>query len=598
MAFTNCESLANVCSILGRVISRATEAPDDVAVVDTRSRLTYAQLELESAQLATRLRNLGAGPERCVGLLVERSVNFVVSALAVLRTGAAYVPIDPSTPEDRAAFVLTDAGAVALVVQPRKIEGVPQGTWAIIDIDDFTWTGKAELDDIEVDPQSLAYIIYTSGSTGRPKGVEITHANLCNLIDWHVAAFEVTSEDRASQVAGLGFDAAVWELWPYLTVGASVHVADEATRRSADALRDWIVSQEITIGFVPTILASQLVATSWPENTRLRCMLTGGDVLHRRPKPGLPFALVNNYGPTECTVVATSGIVSPEGTQNGTPSIGRPIANANALILDEALREVPLGAAGELCLAGALVGRGYRNPSEVNAKAFVTYAPASGQPFHMYRTGDRVRRLGNGEIEFLGRVDDQLKIRGYRVEPAEIVSRLNQCAGIESSAVIALHDESCAEPSLVAYLVPARGANLTASALRAALAAQLPDYMLPSLFVAIPTLPLSANGKLDKSALPRPSSSSALPEGTETTASGTQNDVQGQISALVASLVRQPSIGAEENFFMAGGHSMLGVQLVARIRDSFGVKLTLRQLFTAPTVAALSAEVTRLTKGA
>jgi amino acid adenylation domain-containing protein len=598
MAFTNCESLANVCSILGRVISRATEAPDDVAVVDTRSRLTYAQLELESAQLATRLRNLGAGPERCVGLLVERSVNFVVSALAVLRTGAAYVPIDPSTPVDRAAFVLTDAGAVALVVQPRKIEGVPQGTWAIIDIDDFTWTGKAELDDIEVDPQSLAYIIYTSGSTGRPKGVEITHANLCNLIDWHVAAFEVTSEDRASQVAGLGFDAAVWELWPYLTVGASVHVADEATRRSADALRDWIVSQEITIGFVPTILASQLVATSWPENTRLRCMLTGGDVLHRRPKPGLPFALVNNYGPTECTVVATSGIVSPEGTQNGTPSIGRPIANANALILDEALREVPLGAAGELCLAGALVGRGYRNPSEVNAKAFVTYAPASGQPFHMYRTGDRVRRLGNGEIEFLGRVDDQLKIRGYRVEPAEIVSRLNQCAGIESSAVIALHDESCAEPSLVAYLVPARGANLTASALRAALAAQLPDYMLPSLFVAIPTLPLSANGKLDKSALPRPSSSSALPEGTETTASGTQNDVQGQISALVASLVRQPSIGAEENFFMAGGHSMLGVQLVARIRDSFGVKLTLRQLFTAPTVAALSAEVTRLTKGA
>ncbi|MBV8148429.1 MAG: non-ribosomal peptide synthetase, partial [Candidatus Eremiobacteraeota bacterium] len=439
------------------------------------------------------------------------------------------------------------------------------------------------------------YVVYTSGSTGRPKGVEITHANLHNLIDWHQSAFNVTRDDRASQVAGLGFDAAAWEIWPYLTAGAGVCIADEATRRSAEALGNWIVSKEITIGFVPTILASQLIEMSWPENTRLRYLLTGGDVLHRRPKPGLPFALVNNYGPSECTVVATSAIVSPEVEPSAPPTIGRPIANATAFILDEALHELPIGGAGELCLAGALVGRGYRNLPDATAKAFITYVPPTGERIRLYRTGDRARMLDNDEIEFLGRLDDQVKIRGYRVEPGEIVTLLNQCAGMESSAVVLSNDVALAEPSLIAYVVAVRGAKLSASDLRRALAAKLPDYMIPSRFVPMEVLPLTANGKVDRSRLPSPSTTNPLPEGGEA-ANGKVDEVERQIATLVASLVNLPSIGSDENFFMLGGHSMLGVQLVAHIRDEFGVKLSLRQLFTAPTVAALSAEVTRLSK--
>jgi len=432
---------------------------------------------------------------------------------------------------------------------------------------------------------------------GRPKGVEITHGNLCNLIDWHNGAFGVTARDRASQVAGLGFDAAGWEIWPYLTAGASLHFAAEHVRRSPQALRDWLVSEKITISFVPTVLAEQLLNSSWPAETALRTLLTGADTLHRRPVTGLPFVLVNNYGPTECTVVATSGVVTPEQESSGTPSIGRPISDTVALILDEALRPVADGEAGELCLAGSLVGRGYRNLPEMTASRFVTYSPPSGSPMRIYRTGDRARLLPNGEIAFLGRLDDQVKIRGYRIELGEIVACLDRCSGIEASAVI-VSDAGDGGPSLVAYVVLARGVQLSASDLREFLSARLPDYMIPPFFVSIAELPVTVNGKLDKSALPAATAENILPNRAQPEASAPAAGLEQQIAGLVASLLGQPSIGTQENFFMAGGHSMFGVQLVARIRDTFGVKLTLRQLFGAPTVVALSTEVAKLTAAA
>jgi acyl-coenzyme A synthetase/AMP-(fatty) acid ligase len=438
---------------------------------------------------------------------------------------------------------------------------------------------------------------------GRPKGVEITHANLVNLIAWHHAAFGVTAADRASQVAGLGFDAAVWEIWPPLTAGACLHIADELTRRSPQALRDWLVAEGITISFVPTVLAEQLLQARWPAGTALRTLLTGADTLRRRPVAGLPFALVNNYGPTECTVVSTSGIVTPNGDTNGLPSIGRPIANASALILDDRLRPVCPGEVGELCLAGALVGRGYRNNPELTASRFVTYVPPSGPPLRIYRTGDRARLLPSGEIAFLGRLDEQVKLRGYRIELGEIVACLDRCPGVEVCAVVAHTAEGndAEGPVLVAYVVAVPNAPLIASDLRAFLAARLPDYMIPVQYVALAALPVTANGKLDRSALPAPAADNLLPNRPPGAVAngadppgGIDDGCQPQIAALVASLLGQPSVGSDENFFMIGGHSMLAAQLVARIRELFGVKLTLRQLFTAPTVAGLAAEVARL----
>jgi amino acid adenylation domain-containing protein len=571
--------------------------------------LSYRELELQSDRLAAHLQEAGARPDGCIGLFFERSASFVVAALAVLKTGAAYLPLDSFTPLQRAAWILQDASASLLLSHRGKARDLASGPWRVIEIDGPDKGPIASrLVQVEHAASSLAYIIYTSGSTGRPKGVEITHANLTNLIEWHQSAFGVTAGDCASAVAGLGFDAAVWEIWPYLTTGASLRIADEHTRRSPQALRDWLVAQRITISFVPTVLAEQLLRLDWPPETALRTLLTGADTLRRRPTADLPFILVNNYGPTECTVVATSGLVAPGTDSDGPPSIGRPIANATALILDDTLRPVPLGEVGELCLAGALLGRGYRNDPVLTASRFVTCPLASGPADRVYRTGDRARLLPNGEIAFLGRLDQQVKIRGYRVELGEVGACLDRCPGVEASIVIARDtgprgDETLAEgPLLVAYVVPKGDARLTATGLRDFLALQLPDYMIPAHFVALAALPTTANGKLDKSALPAPSAGRLLPNQVpESIASqmasypNSGNEIQQLVATLVASLLGRASVNAKENFFMIGGHSMLGAQLVAQIEERFGVKVTLRQLFHAPTVAELSAEVARQT---
>lgn len=581
-------------SIPGRISLHAAAMPNRVAVVDEDVQLTYEELERESSRLAALLRDAGAKPEGTVGLLFPRSTQFVVAALAVLKSGAAYVPLDPATPAERISFMLADAGVVALLAQSRIAKELPKASWPVITGDGASAKRSGRFTSSEIDLNTLACVIYTSGSTGQAKGVEITHANLCNLIEWHQAAFAVTASDRASQVAGLGFDATGWEIWPYLTAGASVHFADECTRRSPEMIRDWFIERKITIGFVPTLLAEHLFRAYWPPETALRALLTGGDTLERRPPAGLPFAVINNYGPTECTVVATSGTVCAEAERAGRPSIGRPIANAKALILDPALQRVAPGEAGELCISGALVGRGYRNAAELTASQFVTYIAPSGELLHIYRTGDRVRSLENGELEFLGRFDDQVKIRGYRVELGEIIACLNRYPGIEASTVL-VSGVAAGGPALIAYVVPAADAHLGESGLREFLAAKLPDYMIPAYFVSIRALPVMANGKLDKSALPAPCTANLLPRAaTVNGSSGQCGAVEKQIAKFVASLMGQPSIGPDEDFFMAGGHSMFAVQLVAWIRDAFGVRLTLRQLFKAPTIAALSAEVARL----
>ena len=593
-------SLGPCVSISARIASHAAAVPGQIAVVCGTTRLTFAELEHQSNQLATHLREMGAGPEHCVGIFQERSTDFVVSALAVLKSGAAYLPLDPSTPAERAEFILVDSGALALLTHRHKARDLTPGTWRIVDLDAPDAARIAALPatpvSVELLPENLAYVVYTSGSTGRPKGVEITHANLHNLIEWHQVAFCVTAADRASQVAGLGFDAVAWEIWPHLTAGASVHFADESTRRSPEMLRDWLVAERITISFVPTVLAEQMLHASWPTGTALQTMLTGADTLHRRPPAGLPFVLVNNYGPTECTVVATSGTVAPDSGE-GQPSIGRPIANTSALILDDALHPVPAGEAGELCFAGALVGRGYRNNPELTASRFVTYVPPSGSPVRIYRTGDRACLLPSGEIAFLGRLDDQVKIRGYRIELGEVVACLDRHPSVEASAVV-VRDSGDDLPTLVAYVVGARDALPSATDLREFLAARLPDYMIPAQFVAIATLPMTANGKLDKLALPVPGGNNLLPGVEQADACTTDSGLEERVGAMVASLLGQPSVEHGANFFLIGGHSMLGVQLLAKIRDTFGVKLTLRQLFSAPTVTALSAEVTRLVAAA
>jgi amino acid adenylation domain-containing protein len=573
------------------VSCQAWRSPQAVAITAGCKSLTYLDLESRANRLAHHLRSLGVGPEIIVALCIERSISQVVGALAILKAGGAYLPLDPSYPTERLKFVLEDSKAAFLLTEDHLAERLSGSKCRVVTVNGT--------DRIQIECQSpempatatrrenLAYVIYTSGSTGTPKGVEITHENLVNLVQWHQDAFHVTSEDRATYLAGLGFDASVWELWPYLTAGASVHLPEESLRTDPESLRRWLVRHEITISFVPTPLAERLSALSWPSSTSLRILLTGGDVLHRFPPPGLPFTLVNNYGPTECTVVATSGVVPARTKSSGRPTIGRPIANTRIYVLDENLERVPGDAPGELFIGGAGVGRGYLNHPELSAQKFLPDPFDSGRGARMYRSGDVVRLLGDGQIEFLGRVDDQIKIRGHRIEPNEITSVLAENPAVQQSVVVTRELQD-GEKSLVGYIVLVPGANVSAGELKSAIRNRLPEYMVPAVFVQLESMPVTQNGKIDRAILPPVTATNTLAESAFV---APRTPVEERVAEILAQLLGLERVGVEDNFFMLGGHSLLGTQLILRLRGTFGIELSLRTIFEAPTVTELAARV-------
>jgi amino acid adenylation domain-containing protein len=572
------------------VSAQAALTPEAVAVAANGEALTYGELDRRANQLACHLQTLGVGPDVPVGLCLERSAELVVGALGIMKAGGAYVPLDPSYPADRLTFMLQDAQAPVVVTQARLAPRLQSEHCQIVATDRdaaILAQAPAEAPVSETRASHLAYVIYTSGSTGQPKGVEISHDSLLNLVFWHRHAFAVTASDRATQLAGTGFDAVVWELWPYLTAGASIHMPDESTRVAPRLLRDWLVAEHITITFLPTPLAEAVLTLDWPPETALRVLLTGADTLHRYPPASLPFALVNNYGPTENTVVATSGLVPPDSEAASLPSIGVPIDNVQIHIVDEQLREVPVGKVGELCIGGVGLARGYRSRPDLTADKFIAnpFDPAPGA--RLYRTGDSAKFLPDGRIAFLGRIDAQLKIRGFRVEPTEVVARLSMHPAIQTCAVAA-KDDTTGDKTLIAYLVPTTESRVPVSELRDFAADALPDHMVPALFVWIDSLPLTPNGKLDVAALPEPDSSN-IAQDDEYVAPRTP--LEERLAAILGSVLGIDRVGIFDNFFLLGGHSLLGTQVIARVSDTFGVELTLYNLFTNPTLAELSAEI-------
>ncbi|HEX2516297.1 MAG TPA: amino acid adenylation domain-containing protein, partial [Chloroflexota bacterium] len=437
------------------VAEQAALAPQAVAVAGPAGSLTYGELNACANRLAHHLLSLGVRPETRVGVCLGRSPQLVVAFLAVLKAGGAYVPLDPAYPPERLAGMLEDAGALAVLTAGEAAAGLPTvGEARLVRLDD-----PAEAEAIAARPATapptsaatttdhLAYVIYTSGSTGRPKGVQVPHAGLTNLVFWHQRAFGLTPEDRATQVASPAFDAATWELWPYLACGASVHVPDEDTRAAPEALRDWLVAQGITVSFLPTPLAEAVLALPWPPAPALRLLLTGGDALRRPPPAGLPFDLINNYGPTEYSVVTTSGYVPPAGA-DPPPGIGRPIANTQVYVLDRRRQLVPAGVPGELYVGGDGLARGYLGRPGLTAARFVPHPFVPGA--RLYRTGDLVRWVAEGDaldggpgggaggqLEFLGRLDQQVKIRGFRIEPGEVEATLAAHPQVREVVVVA-----------------------------------------------------------------------------------------------------------------------------------------------------------------
>jgi amino acid adenylation domain-containing protein len=582
---TTRDSFASVATWFSEI---ARTQPHSLAVTAGAEHLSYGQLEERANQLAHRLQSLGVSKGTVVGLFLNRSISLAVGALGVLKAGGAYLPLDPGTPSDRLSYVLEDSGAAILIIDSQLLTKVRAGAYQIMDLD------REVLNDFSADPPrsdvssgDLAYVIYTSGSTGAPKGVEISHHSLLNLVAWHHDAFNVLPSDRASHLAGLGFDAAVWELWPYLTAGASVHFVPDRTRNAPEKLQEWLQQNKITISFAPTPLAEFLLDMTWPPDTPLRIMLTGGDTLHKHPPKHVPFRLINNYGPTECTVVTTSAVVAPAENADGLPRIGWPIRNARIHILDENLRRVPDGEPGELFIGGTGLARGYRNRPELTAERFIS-DPETGT--RLYRTGDLVRLCPDGQLAFIGRVDEQIKIDGYRIEPHEIVKCLGKHPAVHSSAVVS-RDDAHGRKKLVAYVVARPGCELCREQLRGHLETWLPSYMIPSTFVSMDELPLTSNGKVDRAALPAPMPHNIL---RKAPATEPNSAIQQRLASILSKLLGVEDISGEDDFFTLGGHSLLGTQLIGRIRDAFGVELSLRAVFDSPTIFELSRQIEQL----
>jgi len=584
---------------------QVARTPNGLALADSRRRLTYRELNDESEGFARRLRESGVGPNTRVGVWLERSVEMVVAMLSVWKAGGAYLPVDPGCPVGRLAFMLRDAQAPVLLTQASLRNRVSAETDGIrlVCVDELLGEegdlARASCGTIERDegpgnsvarsvsyplkPTShdLAYVIYTSGSTGQPKGVEIEHRSLVNLIGWHNRTYKVVPCDRASQMATPAFDASVWELWPYLAAGASIHIVDDETRLSSRALGTWLQENRITISFMPTPVVEAVLDEPWPARCLLRALLTGGDLLHGGPREGFPCALVNHYGPTEGTVVTTWTPIPHADRHGKTPPIGRPISNTRVYILDRRLQPVPVGVPGELYIGGESLARGYLGRPDLTADKFIPDPFSGKMGQRLYRTGDLVRYLPNGLIEFLGRLDHQVKIRGFRIELGEIEVVLRQHHAVKDALVLVREDVP-GNKHLVAYLAPKPGHVLDGSELRASLLEKLPEYMVPSVFVPLERFPLLPNGKVNRKELPAPDFQCRESEMTGAVPFTPTERVLAQIWAEVLGLER---VGIHDDFFELGGNSLMAVKLQLQVEKALGRRVPLVGFFQAPTVS-------------
>ncbi|WP_375745201.1 non-ribosomal peptide synthase/polyketide synthase [Corallococcus interemptor] len=563
--------------------AQAARTPDATALCLGDETLTYRELNTRANRLARVLRQQGVGPETLVGLCFERSFDMVVGLLAILKAGGAYVPLDPAQHPERLGFILDDTRAPRVLTRHAllpRLGGRDDRALCIEDVESLCARESGE--DLEggATSGSLAYVIYTSGSTGRPKGTLLQHRGLCNTARETAAMMRLGVGSRLLQFFALSFDAAVSDIFPPLLSGAALVLAPRDAVMPGAPLEQTLREQEIT---VVTLTPSVLAQLDPSQATGLQTLLTAGEAC--TPELALRWAdrlrFVNAYGPTEVTVCATfNPNVDPE-----RPTLGRPLAHVQVYVLDAGLRPVPVGVPGELCVAGVGLARGYLGRPDLTAARFVPNPYSRVPGGRLYRTGDRVRRLPDGGLEYVGRVDDQVKLRGYRIEPGEIEAALRARPGVRDAAVI-LREDNPGDPRLVAYVV---ATSDVARGLREALESQLPDYMVPSAFVPLEVLPLTSHGKLDRKALPPPGAQSTSEDGTF---AAPTTDTEHRVAALWAEVLKTDRVGIHDDFFDLGGHSLMATQVIARLRTAFGVELPLSAFMNdVTTVAAMARHI-------
>jgi amino acid adenylation domain-containing protein/FkbM family methyltransferase len=575
----------------------AALTPEAVAARFADARLTYGELNARANQLARLLRRRGVGSEDLVAVCVERSFDMLVALVAILKAGAAYVPLDPEYPRERIAFILADARAVLTLTQaPLADRLAGAGAEAIRLDEDWQEIAREEEGnlDLEVPPDSLVYSVYTSGSTGRPKGVAMSHRAIANLLSFQRRDSEAAGALRTLQFASLSFDVSFQEIFSTLTAGGEIVLVGEEERRDPSRLLRRIAEGRVERLFVPFVALNQLAETAQEENLHppsLREINTAGEQLKITRSIRDFFArlsscrLVNHYGPSETHLVTTFELEGNPAGWPELPSIGRPIANAPVYLLDADAGLVPAGVPGELCVGGAGLARGYHGRPDLTAERFVPdpFSPEPGA--RLYRTGDVARFREGGNLEFLGRLDLQVKVRGYRVEPGEIEAALCRHPAVRQ-AVVTPHDHRGGK-RLATYVVPHGGARVTPSELKEHLARALPEFMVPAAIVLLEALPVTPNGKVDRQALPEPEWGAAA---GYVAPRSPQEEVVCNVFAEVLGL---PRVGAADNFFDLGGHSLLATQVISRVRRAFGVEVALRALFEAPTPAGIAAAAAR-----
>ena len=562
------------------------------AIEEDGQCFTYGDLQQRANKLANYLLANGLQEKDVVAIFCARGYELVVAMLAVVKAGGIYLPIDISTPDARLKHMVEDAEPRFVLSQERIIAAHENSQSILPNIVrmDSDWrrvvSYSASLDVRPYAPQAPVYIIYTSGSTGLPKGVVVPEVGICNLASWHAAEyFQQETVVRMGQVAGAAFDAAAWEIWATLCAGASLIIAPEDARISAKEMVGWIAENEITHLFLPTPLAEAVFAEPLPQNWLLKTLFTGGDKLNQFPPQQRSFKLINAYGPTECSVVATAGEIKSENDHGGLPPIGRPINNAHVYILDKTQQVVPVGVMGELYIGGTGVAKGYLNNEELNEEKFLKNPYASGK---LYRTGDLARWLANGEIAYCGRIDQQVQVRGFRVELGEIENALNKLPGIKES-LVRLNKTHKGKESLSAYLVMSADhkALFDKNALTRSLKNTLPDYMLPADYCVIDAIPLTANGKIDETKLPPVSL--YIEEGEqELHFEAPSTQTEKDIFEIWESVLGNAQFGVANNFFQIGGHSLLATRVMARMREEFNKNLPLRLIFDNPSIAELA----------
>lgn len=571
---------------------QVVRTPDAVAVVFQDQLLTYSELNTRANQLAHYLIKLGVGPDVIVAICIERSLEMLVGLLAILKAGGAYVPLDPVYPKEHLAFMLEDARTNLILTQSPFLKYIATvNARAILldaELEVLIANEKIRNPDVRIYPDNLAYVIYTSGSTGRPKGVMVCHRGICNYLQWRHDYFPLTDADRLLQKASFSFDDSVWEFFEPLMVGARLVLAQPGAQGDPSYLTRVIEEQKITaVSFVPSMLRVFLKEDKLQQCKTLRRVTTGGETLSVDMQESffklLDADLYNGYGATEATIASTFWACKKSQIQSVVP-IGRPIANTKIYLLNSRLEPVPIGVQGELYIGGAGLARGYLNNPDLTAARFIPNPFNTMSGSVIYKTGDLARYQSDGTIEFLGRIDDQVKIRGYRIELGEIEAVLRTHPAIDSAVVVVQEDEPETK-HLVVFLVAEEKVKFDAAELRNFLKNKLPEYMIPSTFISLNEFPITPTGKVDRKALQFYDISN---RNNGQTFVAPRTLTEEMLAQMWAEVLKVDRVGIADNFFDLGGNSLLGMQLVARLRGKFRGDLGLRMLFEKPTVAELA----------